>query len=59
MVVVKFAKGVEIELVLFDGVGEQARVVRFLAAEAELAHFDFGELQEFFGREGATVFSSF
>ena len=44
MIVVKFAKGVEIELLLVNGVGEDARVVRFLAAEAELAHFDFGEL---------------
>src|ERR1700761_3533832 len=25
--------------------------MRFLAAETELAHFDFSELQEFFGRE--------
>ena len=28
----------------------------FLATEAELAHFDFGELQEFFGSERANGF---
>ena len=56
VVVVKFVQRVEIELFLLHGFGEQARVVRFLAAEAELAHFDFGELEEFFGSEGADGF---
>jgi len=53
VIVVKCMQGVEIELFLLDGVGEEARVVRFLPAEAELAHFDFGEPQELFGGEGA------
>jgi hypothetical protein len=44
---------------LIDGVGEEAGVVGFLAAEAELAHFDFGELEEFFGSEGADGFFEF
>ena len=55
VVVVKFVERVEIELVLRHGFGEEARVVRFLAAEAELAHFDFGEFQEFIGSEGAEI----
>jgi hypothetical protein len=48
----KFVEGVEIELFLIDGVGEQAGVVGLLAAETELAHFDFGELEKFCGSEG-------
>src|ERR1700685_3029704 len=56
VIVMKFAEGVEIESLLLDGVGEEARVVRFLAAEAELAHFDFGELEELFGGERADGF---
>jgi len=56
VIVVKRVESVEIELVLVDGAGEEARIVRFLAAEAELAHLDFGELEEFFGSEGADGF---
>src|ERR1700760_4231004 len=52
MIVVKFVERFEIELFFVDGISEEARVVRFLAAEAELAHFGFGELQEFFGSKG-------
>jgi hypothetical protein len=33
--------------------------VRLLAAEAELAHFDFGEFQEFFGSKRANSFFEF
>jgi hypothetical protein len=41
---------------LVHGFGEEARVVRFLPAETELAHFDLGELEEFFGSERANGF---